>query len=178
MTRADCGKRFYPCGAAARRLGCPEQAVQCSGEGDFCASPSDAMLGAARCLPLPLRCGKRNNACCPANTDARYRELWNQDGRSPVPYCSDEGTMCIWQHKQYATYGLRILNEAAYSKSLVWDGALWWLCVCVCVCVWGGVAVLVVSQFAVKRNTRGQLALQHARLMTACTPCRCVVVAS
>jgi hypothetical protein len=125
MTISDCGKRYYPCGAAARRQGCPEEVVVCSGAGDFCAAPSDTMLGASRCLPLPLRCGQRNNACCPANADGSGsppRERWNQDGLTPVPYCSDGASMCVWQHKEYAKQGLRILNEAGYSKQLLWDG--------------------------------------------------------
>jgi hypothetical protein len=119
----DCGKRFFPCGAAARRIGCPEAGVQCSNAAeDFCAAPSDTMLGASRCLPLPLRCGKRNNACCPGNTGGTTKAVWAQDGVTPIPYCSDNTSFCVWKHQDYTVAGLQILNEAGYGKTLLWDG--------------------------------------------------------
>jgi hypothetical protein len=81
----------------------------------------DTMLGASRCLPLPLRCGVRNNACCPGNKDSLVRERSWQDGTSAVPYCTDGASFCLWQHKDYAQNGLRGLNDQG-GKQLVWDG--------------------------------------------------------
>lgn len=120
MTKADCGKRYYPCGAAARRLGCDEATVQCA-DGDFCASPADTKLGASRCLPLPPRCGSLNNACCPANKDAVIRERSLLDGTSPVPYCTDGASFCLWRYSDYALNGLQVLNDDG-GKQLIWDG--------------------------------------------------------
>lgn len=120
VSKATCGKRFYPCGAAARRLGCEESSVQCSPE-DFCASPADTMLGASRCLPLPARCGLRNNACCPANKDSVVRERSLNDPNAAVPTCSDGVSFCLWRHADYGDNGLKVINDAG-GKRLIWDG--------------------------------------------------------
>ncbi len=81
--------------------------MQCAEE-DFCASPADTMLGAARCLPLPTRCGQLNNACCPANKDTVIRERSLLDGKSPVPYCTDGASFCLWRYADYAQNGLQV----------------------------------------------------------------------
>lgn len=91
------------------------------GAGDFCAAPSDTRLGASRCLPLPERCGTLNNACCPGNKDGKVNEVWLNDNVSAVPYCNDKGSMCVWQHADYARHGLKSLNDAG-GKRLLWDG--------------------------------------------------------
>jgi hypothetical protein len=81
----------------------------------------DTMLGAARCLPLPLRCGLRNNACCPANKDTVVRERSWQDNKSPVPFCSDGLSFCLWKYKDYAANGLQGINDQG-GKQMIWDG--------------------------------------------------------
>eukprot|EP00878_Enallax_costatus_P019794 GHUV01020897.1.p1 GENE.GHUV01020897.1~~GHUV01020897.1.p1 ORF type:complete len:290 (+),score=15.66 GHUV01020897.1:874-1743(+) len=120
LTTADCGKRWAPCGAAARRIGCAEKDLLCSPQ-DYCASPGDTMLAAPRCLPLPPRCGSRNNGCCPANKDGTTRERWLMDGQTPVPFCTDGLSFCLWKYTDYKTQGLDALNQAG-SNSLSWDG--------------------------------------------------------
>jgi hypothetical protein len=79
------------------------------------------MLGASRCLPLPPRCGQRNNACCPANKEGVVRETSLQDQITPVPYCADGASFCVWQFNDYSQSGLKSIN-AAGGKQLVWDG--------------------------------------------------------
>eukprot|EP00775_Hariotina_reticulata_P011177 gene11177-11327_t len=121
LTISDCGKLWYPCGAAARKLGCNESAVIC-GSGAFCASPGDTMLAAPRCLPIPVRCGQSNNACCPANKDSTTRERWLQDGTTAVPYCTDGKSFCVWNYPDFTDYGLAALSSGAGSRQLFWDG--------------------------------------------------------
>ncbi|KAF6251248.1 pyridoxal phosphate-dependent transferase [Scenedesmus sp. NREL 46B-D3] len=132
-----CGKRWHPCGAAARRIGCAEKDLLCSPQAgphtlrmpcmlcslqDFCASPADTLLGAPRCLPLPARCGARNNACCPPNKDGAVRERWLMDAATPVPYCTDAGSFCVWRVDDYRQQGLGALNAAGGARTLSWDG--------------------------------------------------------
>lgn len=120
MTAANCGKRFFPCGAAARKEGCEESTVQCGAE-DFCASPADTMVGAARCLPLPPRCGARNNACCPPNKDGVVRERYLQDSTIAVPFCTDPASFCLWKYTDFGNNGLELFSHAG-GKPILWDG--------------------------------------------------------
>lgn len=104
FTKADCGKLWRPCGAAAKRLGCAGDALQC-GPAAFCASPGDTRLGAPRCLPLPKNCGKLGGPCCPANKDGIVRETSFVDKKTPVPFCNDGSSMCVWAFEDYDKYG-------------------------------------------------------------------------
>lgn len=121
LSTATCGKRWYPCGAAARRIGCAEKELLC-GPQDYCASPADTMLGAPRCLPLPPRCGSKNNGCCPPNKDGVVRERWLLDPTQPVPYCTDGASFCVWKVEDYKQQGLTPLNSGGGARSLTWDG--------------------------------------------------------
>lgn len=50
------------------------------------------------------------------------RELWINDNQSAVPYCTDGTSMCVWQHRDFGSYGLRAFLEAGGSRTLLWDG--------------------------------------------------------
>jgi len=129
LTKSDCGKMWRPCGAAASKLGCSGDALKC-GAGSFCGSPGDTRLGAPRCLPLPESCGKVGKACCPANKDGIVRERSFIDKKTPVPFCEDGQSMCVWAHEDFANYGTKQFPES--------PGACVYACVHVCmlwVCV-------------------------------------------
>jgi hypothetical protein len=102
--QADCGRLWRPCGAAASKLGCSGAALNC-GAGSFCASPGDTRLGAPRCLPLPAGCGRLGQPCCPANKDGIVRERSFADKSTPVPFCEDGESMCVWANEDFRSYG-------------------------------------------------------------------------
>lgn len=126
LTKADCGKLYGPCGAAAKALKCSGRELAC-GKGAFCASPGDTRLGEARCLPLPAGCGKLDGPCCPANSrnDGRAVEVSLGDNKTAVPYCTDANSMCVWQHVDYAEHGTASFPASDPSSPPVafpWDG--------------------------------------------------------
>jgi hypothetical protein len=102
LSQADCGKAWGPCGAAAAKLGCSNK--NCEG-GSYCASPGDTRLGSPRCLPLPSSCGRIGNACCPANKDGSVRERSFVDKSTPVPFCEDGQSFCVWAFEDFDKYG-------------------------------------------------------------------------
>ena len=122
LTKADCGKLWRPCGAAAAKLGCSAVEAAC-GAGSFCASPGDTRLGAPRCLPLPPGCGALGKACCPANTDNTVRERSYVDKKTPVPYCTDGRSMCVWAYDDYREHGVAQFPEFEGGSKFKWDGA-------------------------------------------------------
>jgi hypothetical protein len=105
LTKADCGKLWRPCGSAAAKLGCAGAELQC-GAGAFCGSPGDTRLGAPRCLPLPPGCGAVGKACCPANRDGAVVRERSLIDKAPVPFCTDPGSMCVWDVNDFASYGV------------------------------------------------------------------------
>ncbi|KAI8468958.1 MAG: hypothetical protein J3K34DRAFT_425409, partial [Monoraphidium minutum] len=121
LTKADCGKAWRPCGAAAAKLGCDNKAQGC-GAGMFCASPGDTRIGGPRCLPLPPKCGKLGGPCCPANKDGFVRETSFIDKSTPVPFCDDGGSMCVWAYEDYNKYGTAQFPESPGVEPYKWDG--------------------------------------------------------
>jgi hypothetical protein len=123
LTKADCGQLWAPCGKAAAKLGCSLTQMQC-GAGAFCASPGDTRLGAPRCLPLPTNCGKLGAACCPANKDGIIRERSFIDKKTPVPFCEDGQSMCVWAHEDFAGYGTKQFPESPGERGRAGRGGL------------------------------------------------------
>jgi hypothetical protein len=133
LTKADCGKLWRPCGAAAKKLGCDGAALKCDdAAAAFCASPGDTRLGGPRCLPLPPDCGKLGSVCCPANVGGSVRERSiGADKGAPVPTCTDGRSMCVWQADDYAAHGTAQFPHPVGECC----GAIMALDVtCVCVC--------------------------------------------
>jgi hypothetical protein len=109
LTKADCGKLWCPCGAAAKKLGCEGAELQCKDATAYCASPGDTRMGGARCLPAPAGCGKVGGPCCPANMGGVVKER-SLGGGDPVPYCGGGGNaseaMCLWLDGDYSLHGV------------------------------------------------------------------------
>ena len=126
LTKADCGKLWRPCGAAAKKLGCADAEAAC-GAGSFCASPGDTRLGAPRCLPLPPGCGQLGKACCPPNAGlgagGAPRERSYIDQKTAVPYCDDGKSMCVWVWDDFRDHGVAQFPSFEGGTKLPWDGA-------------------------------------------------------
>lgn len=124
LTKSDCGKMYKPCGGAAEALGCKGAALICPA-GAYCASPGDTRLGAPRCLPLPPGCGKLDGPCCPANTGNKTTETWYVDKSTPVPFCSDGRSACVWQRMDYLQHGTASFpgtDPSVPAEPFEWDG--------------------------------------------------------
>lgn len=125
LTKQDCGKLWMPCGGVAKKLGCQEKQHLLCGAGAFCASPGDTRLGGPRCLPLPSKCGTFDNPCCPANKGGVTPELWIMDNKTPVPYCSDGKSFCVWNFNDFDKQGVANFPNNDPSNPnyrFAWDG--------------------------------------------------------
>jgi hypothetical protein len=96
------------------------------------AGNEDHYLGGTRCLPLPP-CGGPNQPCCPPNAHGSFQPAHASilDGSTPMPFCTDPDSTCLWQpdltdlSRLPAQNDLRLRPpQASYSMSVTFPGAI------------------------------------------------------
>lgn len=83
-------------------------------------------------MPLPP-CGGANQPCCPPNAHGSFQPAHASilDGTTPMPFCTDPESTCLWQPEQTdlsqppAQNDLRLRPaQASYSMSVTFPGAV------------------------------------------------------